>query len=274
MDIRGENAKLKQFLLGNPSEEDAEEIGVQIIADRNFDEKMSFAEEELIEDFLDDALTAEEKELFYANFLTTPERIELFEETALLRNYAQTHFAKASENLTEEKKSGSFFESLRLFLSANLLLRPVAAVLVVLVIGAVVWRVAFYDANGLTEIEKSYAALNAKDLNNPTEIANLTNKSLAAGTFRDTDPAATLNAANLTEKVLFRLALPSETPKDTLLNLELVKDGQTVFKQTNLRVYQNQNGQELKVVLPKTVLPKGAYQIKLSSGVSYGFAVE
>jgi hypothetical protein len=275
METRGENAKLKQFLLGNPSQqpEDAEEIGVRIIADRNFDEKISFAEEELIEDFLDDALTAEEKELFYVNFLTTPERVELFEETALLRNYARTHFAEASENLTDEKKSGSFFESLRLFLSSNLV-RPIAAVLIILVIGAVVWRVAFYDANGLTQIEKDYAALNAKDLNNAPEIANLTNKSLAAGTFRDTDSAATLNAANLTEKVLFRLALPPAAAKDTLLNLELVKGGQTVFRQTDLRVYQNQNGQELKVVLPKTVLSKGTYQIKLSNGVSYGFAVE
>jgi hypothetical protein len=274
MDTRGENAKLKQFLLGDSSQQqDAEEIGVQIIADRNFDEKMSFAEEELIEDFLDDALTAEEKELFYSNFLTTPERIELFEETALLRNYARTHFAEASENLTPEKKSVSFFESLRLFLSSSLM-RPIAAVLIILVIGAVVWRIAFYDASGLTEIEKQYAALNAKDLNDAPEIANLTNKNLAAGTFRDTDSTAKLSAANLSEKVLFRLALPTETPKDTLVNLELVKGGQTVFKQTDLRIYQNQNGQELKVILPKTVLSRGTYQIKLSSGANYGFAVE
>lgn len=273
MDKRGENAKLKQFLLGSSSEPDSEEIGVRIITDRNFDEKMSFAEEELIEDFLDDALTAEEKELFYANFLTTPERIELLEETALLREYAQTNFTKTSENLTEEKKSGSFFESLRLFLSSNLL-RPIAAVLIILVIGAVVWRVAVYDASGLSQIEKDYAALNARDLNNAPEIANLTNQSLAAGTFRDTDSTAKLNGANLTENVLFRLALPPETPKDRLFNLELVKGGQTVFKQTGLRVYQNQNGQELKVILPKTVLSKGSYQIKLSSGGSYGFAVE
>ncbi len=105
MDKKGENAKLKQYLLGNSSENDAEEIGVQIIADREFDERMSLAEGELIEDFLDDALTAEEKELFYAHFLTTPERIELFEETALLRNYAQTHLANAAEKLTQEKKS-------------------------------------------------------------------------------------------------------------------------------------------------------------------------
>ncbi len=273
MNIQGENAKLKLFLLGNPSEQDAEEIGVRIIADRNFDEKMSFAEEELIEDFLDDALTAEEKELFYANFLTTPERVELFEETALLRDYAQTNFPKASESLTDEKKSDSFFDTLKIFFSANLL-RPIAAVLIFLVIGTVAWRIFLSDANGLTQIEKDYAALNAKDLTNPSETANLTNKSLLAGTFRDTDGASKLIAANLTDNVLFRLALPSEAAKDTVFNLELVKGGQTVFKQTNLRVYQNPNGQELKIILPKTVLSKGSYQIKLNNGVSYGFAVE
>jgi hypothetical protein len=273
METRGENAKLKQFLLGNPTERDAEEIGVRIISDRNFDEKMSLAEEELIEDFLDDALSPEEKELFYTNFLSTPERIELFEETALVRNYAQAHFEKKSETLTEEKKSGNFFENLRIFLSTNLL-RPIAAVLVVLVIGAVVWRVAFYDAGGLTQIEKDYAALNARDLNNAPETANLTSKSLAAGTYRDTDSPAKLAVANLTENVLFRLALPAETPEDALFNLELVKGGQTVFRQTNLRVYRNQNGQELKIIFPKTVLANGTYQIKLSNGISYGFAVE
>ena len=36
MEIRGENAKLKQFLLGNPSQQDAEEIGVQIILNNAF----------------------------------------------------------------------------------------------------------------------------------------------------------------------------------------------------------------------------------------------
>ena len=76
MDNQSESAKLKQFLLGNLAEGEAEEIGVRIIADRELDEKMSFAEEELVEDFLDDELTAEEKELFFANFLTTPARID------------------------------------------------------------------------------------------------------------------------------------------------------------------------------------------------------
>jgi hypothetical protein len=268
-----ENTKLKQFLLGSQSEEEAEEIGVQILADRGFAEKMSLAEEELVEEFLDGTLTTEEKGLFYKNFLTTPARVEFLEETALLRNFALNHLTKNSESAQEEKKSGNFFDAVRRFFSLNL--RPIAAVLIILVMAGIAWRVFLYNAGGgLTQIEKDYAALNAKDLNNAPETANLSSKSLITGTFRSNDSGAKLDAANLTENVLFRLALPPETPPNSVFNLELVKGGQTVFKQTNLRVYQNPNGQELKVILPKSVLSKGAYQIKLSSGSSYGFAVE
>ncbi len=271
MNTEAENTKLRRFLLGNESEADAEEIGAQILADRDFDEKMSFAEEELVEEFLDGALTAGETELFYKNFLT-PERAGLLKETAFLRNYSVAHSTDALERTPEEKKPEGFLDGLRSLLSLNL--RPIAAVLVILVVAGIGWRVFLYDAGGLTQIEKDYAALNAKDLSSAPEVANLSNKSLIPGTFRAADSTSTINSANLTENVLFRLALPAETPRETLVDLELERGGQTVFRQKGLRVYQNPNGQELKVILPKSVLSKGTYQIKLSSGANYGFAVE
>jgi hypothetical protein len=273
--MQGENAKLKQFLLGNLPESEAEELGVQIISDADYEEKMTFAEADLIENFLEDSLTAEEKQLFLEHFINCPERLELLEETSLLKKYAQKTFKKDS---IEQKKTVGFFESLSSFLTINL--RPIAAVLLILALAGIAWRVFLYDANGnLSPTEKEYAALNAKDLNNAPEIANFSNKSLIAGTLRDTNSAAKLTAANLTESVLFRLALPSPTVKETLYNVELSKDRQTIFRQTNIRVYQNQNGQEVKVLLPKTVLPKGSYQIKLTDwankdSIFYNFAVE
>ncbi len=274
-----ETTKLKKFLLDDLAEKDADDISLQIIADQDFEGKMLFAEEELIEDFLEGALSAAETEFFYANFLTTPERIELLQETALLKQYAQSRDAKPAKEETGGKKSANFFESLRNFFALNL--RPLAAVLIILVIGTIAWRVFLFDAsNGLTLVEQEYAALNQKDLGDPAETANLTNKSLIAGTLRDTNSAAKLTGGGLTESVLFRLALPPGTTKETVLNLELLKDGQTIFRQNKLRIYQNQNGQEIKALLPKTVLPKGNFQIKLidaankDSAFTYGFAVE
>jgi hypothetical protein len=274
--MQGENAKLKQFLLGNLPESEVEEIGVQIISDANYEEKMTFAEADLIEDFLEGSLSAEEKQLFLENFINCPERLELLEETSLLKKYAQKPFTKDS---IEQKKTVGFFESLSSFLTINL--RPIAAGLLILVLAGIAWRIFLYDANiNLSPTEKEYAALNAKDLNNAPEITDLSNKSLIAGTLRDTNSAVKLTAANLTESVLFRLALPSQVVKETIYNVELSKDEQIIFKQPSIRVYQNQNGQEVKILLPKTVLPKGLYQIKLTDSankdsiINYGFAVE
>lgn len=269
--MKGENSNLKLFLLGGASDDEMNYLGARIISDPDFNEQMSLAEEDLIEDFLDNELTAEEKDLFYRNFLTTTERIERLKETAKLRSYAKNQL-KAGKNVETKKNSANFLESVRAFLSLNL--RPIAAVLIVLVIGALIWRVAFYQSNNLSELEKTYVALNQKDLNSAPEANNLTTKNLIAGTFRDTSAGSNLKTDSMTEKVLFRLALPVETTKESALDLELKRNDQLVFRQTDLRIYRNQNGQEIKVIFPKSVLIKGNYQIKLSNGVSYGFTVE
>ncbi len=276
MNIKGENTKLKQFLLGSLSDKETDEIGLQIISDESFEEKMNFAEEDLIEEFLEDSLTIEEKQLFYTNFINCPARIKLLEDTALIKKYAQNSL---QINPSEQKKTVGFFESLTNLLMANL--RPIAAGLLILVLAGVAWRVFLYDANGdLSQTEKEYAALNAKDLNNSPDIANYSNKSLIAGTLRDTNSASKLLTSNLTDNILFRLALPTEIQKETVYKLELSRDGQTVFRQNSLRIYQNNSGQELKVILPKSIMSKGKYQIKLinivnpNSALNYGFEVE
>ena len=108
MSMSVETTKLKQFLLDDLLEKEADEISLQIIADEDFEGKMLFAEAELIEDFLEGSLSAAETELFYRNFLTTPERIELLEETAFLKEYAQTRNSKSAKEETDGKKSANF----------------------------------------------------------------------------------------------------------------------------------------------------------------------
>lgn len=273
MNKQGESAKLKEFLLGIETDADAEEIGVRLIADREFGEKMSGAEEELVEEFLDGELTAEEKELFYRNYLTTPARRALLEETALLRSFAEAKLPETLDNSSEQKKTVGFFDGLKAFLAVNL--RPLAAAFLILIIAGIAWRVFLYDGSpALSPIEKEYAALNSKDLSGGAETAGLSSKSLIVGTFRDTNPASALKSESLTDNVFFRLALAPDTPRDARFDLQLIRGGQTVFRQSDLRVYQNPNGQELKVILPKSVLPKGTYQLKLNDGATYGFTVE
>ena len=46
--------KLKRYLLGNLEENDAENLDLQIIGDKNLEEGLYLAEEALMEDYLDE----------------------------------------------------------------------------------------------------------------------------------------------------------------------------------------------------------------------------
>jgi hypothetical protein len=267
--MEGKELKIRQFLLGNATPADDEEISRRILSGDELDERISFAEETLIEDYLDERLTAEETRLFKENFLTSPARKELFEEISQLKDYARNNFAAVSKAAAKQNKTEGFWAGL---FSLNYL-RPVAAVVLILVAGILLWRV-LSPGDGLSETEKTYAVLNGKDLSSTAVTGDIQSKSLIYGTFRSADDPAKLKVADLKGDVLFRLALPPGTSASKVFNFELVRGGQTVFRQTGLRVYQNPNGQELKVVVPKSVLPVGSYQISLDDEVSYAFRVE
>lgn len=64
-------ANLKQYLLGNLPPQEAEAIDLQIISDESSEEKLLWAESELMEDYLDETLSPTDVELFKENFLVS-----------------------------------------------------------------------------------------------------------------------------------------------------------------------------------------------------------
>jgi hypothetical protein len=140
--------------------------------------------------------------------------------------------------------------------------------------------VLYFTLNDQTASEKEFAALNQKDLSDLAQFESLANLSLTHGTFRDSGGVRKLAENQLTEKVLFRLALPVQSNAPDKFKAELVKDGRVVFTQSNLAFYNNPNGQEIRLLLPASQLKKGTYQIKLAKDSApesvfvYNFAVE
>src|SRR5437763_2043708 len=84
-----ESAKLKQYLLGNLSQEAAAEIDLRIIEDDALTEHLALAESDLIEDYLEGSLSTEELALFNSNFLTSADRKQQLGEISLLKRYAR-----------------------------------------------------------------------------------------------------------------------------------------------------------------------------------------
>ena len=276
------NSQLKKYLLGNLDETSNEEIGLQIFADETFEEQLLIAENDLIEDFLDKNLSSEEEKLFYENFLICQDRKKQLEEISFFRQYSKKIFQ--TENATEQnvETSKSFLEKIKNLFTFNIkFAAPVLAVLIFALAIGFGWRIFYYNQPvELTALEKEYAELNRKDVGNTVELSAMTNVNLLPGTFRDSGSINKLKPENLSDKIYFRLALPFNPAENELLKAELLRDQKTVFRQPEIQVYKNQSGQEIRLVLPKTILTKGQYQIKIEnpqtkdSPVIYNFAVE
>lgn len=276
-----ESLKLKKYLLGNLDEKATEEISLRIIDDESFEDEMMIAENALMEDFLDGALSAEEIKLFNSNFLISEERKIQLKEIALISAYAKSGLQR--NLVTPEKGAFDLRKNLKAIFSFGF--NPQTAILTILIICAlagITWRVFLYDANAeLTQLEREFSVINQKDLNGTPGFSGLTNIGLIQGTFRDSNSTGKLELAKTTDIVIFRLVLPFPTAEKEFLKAEFIKDEKTVFTQNQARIYKNQSGQEVKIAVPKSILRKGEFQINLENPnpsaappIKYAFVVE
>ena len=256
-------AKFRKYFLEILHKQEVEEIELRIILDAKFSEELEQIEIELIEDYLENTLSAEEKKLFETNYLVTVERHKNLQFLKSLKEIAQSEVEK--EEIAES--SPNLFDKL-----SNLFKFPkfafVIVVVCLLLTFGVFWR---FTANG-NKLNSEIVTLNQKDLSNLDEYKGLTNLSLASGTLRSAIITSSLSESSITEKVLLRLALPNITNSPESFGVKISKDGQ-VFYSLNQTTYQNQ---EVRLLLPKSILSKGDYQITLEKGTekfNYYFVV-
>jgi hypothetical protein len=163
-------------------------------------------------------------------------------------------------------------------------LRPLTVVLALLIIClglGIAWKIFFGKTNvELTQLEKEYNEMNHQDLSKFSDFQNLSTVNLSPGTFRDSGNAHKFNQQQLTENVFFRLIIPYEIENETLFNVQILKDQSLVFRQNQVKIYKNQSGQEIRLIVPGSILQKGQYQISLEnpqikdSNLVYSLAVE
>ena len=279
--MKGSHKQLKEYFLGSLDKKASEYIGVQIISDPSFEDQLMIAENELMEDFLEKNLTPAEEKLFYSNFLICEDRVNDLKALSLLKSYARS--ISQTEDLSNNSINpiDSFWTTLKNAFSNHL--RPATAILsliLILFLGGLIWIYLKNSGFQPTQLEQEYAQLNQKDLSNLSDYSNYTNLGLISVTLRDASVSPKLNVSNATEKVFFRLPLPIAVADKDLLNIEVLSNQKSIFTQQKIQIYQNQNGQEVRLLLPKSILNNGQYQIKLINPNSnlapiiYTFAVE
>lgn len=267
--------KLKNYLLGNLPETEIKEIELRIISDEISEENLLLAENDLMEDFLENSLSHEEIELFGKNFLISETRKQQISEIYLLKNYARNK--NAAKNIkSADENSGSFRN---LILSSKFF--PLRAAFALIIVCVFVWLFAYMfmkkpGGENFSAIEQEYTKFNQTDLSDTGKFKNFSVISLVSGTFRSDGESNKLSKQNLTGKVLIRLALPNGIESAKNLSVKFLNDGKSVFTQSIDRVYQNPHGAEVRLFVPSEILQIGVYEINVQSENSllkYGFSV-
>ncbi len=254
----------KNYFLGSLAEEPSAEIELRVVENADFAAEIASAEENLIEDFLDGRLSAEDVHLFRNNYLVTEERIKNVEMTALMRRLAGEN-ANNSVKIDDSnsREDAGFF---RWFGSLGMGVRLAAASFALVVVMTSVWFILRPPQdNELLALQHRYEQINQ----NPSSVdldKKLSELTLASANLRSSGSATELSGTDLTENIRFRIALPPQTDNSTTYNVTIFRDSTEVFRQNNIRPLVNPSGPELRLLLPREIFPFGNYRLNLKSG--------
>ena len=145
---------IRHYLLGMLGDkEKMRQIEKKTLIDDDFSETLSIAEDNLIEEYLDDELMEAERKHFTRHFLPVPENRRKLQLIQNLRQAATK--AKSIPNIVEKK--ASFFDWRKLFFMPAF--RFAALALIIFGLGVGIWRIAFYQSDvdrGIAELRIAY----------------------------------------------------------------------------------------------------------------------
>jgi hypothetical protein len=135
-----ENGKIREYLLGTLSENDQQTVEESLFSNAGLLDDLILEEEDLIEDYLNDDLTEDERRRFEQYFLSTPERHQKLKFALVFNRYSSNAIKDYSSDRTKARETETpvsptatmrfrgFWDSQRWALSAAVALGLVAVV--------------------------------------------------------------------------------------------------------------------------------------------------
>ncbi len=145
-----DQSAIRRYLLGQLSDAEQQEVEHRLLTDDEFFEELEIVEDELIDDYLESRLSADERLRFESYFLASPERQEQLASAKALKRY----FAKA-----DSLRPPNSFASRWNWLQKSFFSTPIAVAATLLIVAGLaflVWRGVFYESDA----DKALVALN------------------------------------------------------------------------------------------------------------------
>jgi hypothetical protein len=252
---------LRQYLLRRVDDEERQRIEKLFMTDSRARDRVLIAEQELIEDYLEDSLTTGDKQVFLSHYARTPEQ-----RRKLRINKSIKHWAVTEAEATPISSSvwSRFLESLRL---RPAFVVPIAVAILIAIVIAYVWlnrRMEYWA------IQKEVAQLNtpASLGQNPRHMVSL---SLAPVTVRNGEEQNQVTKSVDTQVVELHL-LTIQTERYPIYRAVLLRVGENEPIVTIDEV-KAENGNPIRLRLLARILSNGSYRIKLIGIAPDGSAV-
>lgn len=268
--------QLRKYFLGELRIEKEEEIERRLILDAEFEKDLIAAENDLVEEYLDGVLSAEEAGLFANNYLITPERKKNVEFVADLREYTKSRAIDTAISVTESKDH--FGGRLRLaFSTVPAAIYAACLLLFVIAAAGYLW---LRSGNEFERTQVEYAALNTGDFSDLGQFSDFTRVTILPGGLRGNGTRVRTGEKATADKVFVRLGMPFEFRDYVTFDLRLKTESRDLLTFPSLRAYESDGGKELRFLLPSSSLTPGEYRFEIaptgkgSSQVTYYFTVE
>lgn len=240
---------LRRYLLGTATPESREDLEARLFSDdKIFSERLSIAEDELVSDYVQSALTVGERQDFEKHFLCTDERRAKLEFAKALHAYAER--STGFERSDAAKRSDTVRQSPWAWLRRPLVSPAwamAAAALLVLLIQIPRLTTSGGNAGGSTVVAVS----------------------LTAGTTRAAGGELTRVKLNADSQIV-RLRLDPESTRFASYRASVFQvDDDALVSEVRLVPASQSGSPELTVTLPADSLPKGDYYVRLQ-GLSPG----
>ena len=147
MELRIEDEDvIRRYLLGQLSEDEREQFEKRMMTDNDLYDRLLLAEDEMVEDYIENKLPNREQEAFKSSYLSTADGQKRVSFEKDLREYAAKKGSTARQKVTVARWHQVFFGSYG---------RLAAAAIILVGIALGIWRIFFYQS----DVSKGIAAL-------------------------------------------------------------------------------------------------------------------
>lgn len=275
------DALLRRFLLGKVDDEVRQQIESLFLGDSGTRERLLAAEQDLIEDYLEDSLGTEEKEQFVLRYAQTPDQQRKLRIARSIKDWAVSQANTATALTTANEQSAELTAEARVEPAVWTRLRervrlqpvfvvPIAAVAVLAVAFAIVSFNQWREEQRHFAIEQELARLNT-----PASLrelpAGLETLTLTTLTLRGSESSPELKRRADTQFLDIRMPWTKTDDYERYqASVRRIRDSNT-FIIRDLRAIDG-NESVIRLRLPAYILTRGTYEIQLTGILPNGSA--